>query len=114
MSSVSHADRCAYRAAEWLGQTGDRFPSILGRWRHKPEEQDPEQQAADATGAQRPPGQQQAAPQPEIAPPVPEPDCGDGADWDRSKETDDLVRPYFWMGGRTTSRVDLRSRPWSR
>jgi hypothetical protein len=55
--------------------------------------------------AHRPPGQQQAVPPPEIAPPpVPEPD---GAGWDTSKETYDLVRPYSLTEGRTAACVDL-------
>ncbi len=112
-----------------VGQTGARFPSLLSGWRHKLEEQDDEQPdheqparqqpdreqpAVEAIGAQRPAGQQQAgrvgAAQPEIAPPVLEPDGSDeaeGTDWDRSKESYDLVRPYFWTGGRTAARVDL-------
>ncbi|MGQ0716328.1 MAG: DUF742 domain-containing protein [Pseudonocardiales bacterium] len=112
-----------------VGQTGARFPSLLSSWRRKLEEQDPEQQdpeqqdhgqpeheqpAVAATSAQRPAGQQQAGQagvaQPEIAPPVLEPDGGDeadGTDWDRSKESYDLVRPYFWTGGRTAAQVDL-------
>ncbi len=88
-----------------VGQSAARFPSVLNRWRRTlaeqdPSQQDPVQQAAEATGAQR-------APQPEIAPPVPEPDGVDGADWGRSKEAYDLVRPYSWTGGRTASRIDL-------
>ena len=38
---------------------------------------------------------------------MPEPDWVDQADGDTSKQTCDLVRPYFWTGGRTTSRVTL-------
>ncbi|MDQ4010876.1 MAG: DUF742 domain-containing protein [Actinomycetota bacterium] len=117
-----------------VGQTGARFPSLVSRWRQKqeqqdpgqqdpelhgpeqqdPEQQDPEQLIAEATGAQRPPNQQQpgraAGAQPDIALPVPEPAGAeevDEAGWDRSKETSDLVRPYFWTGGRTAAQVDL-------
>ena len=97
-----------------VGQTGARFPSLLSGWRRKFEEPDHEQPVAEATGAQRPAGQQQAesadAAQPEIAPPVLQPDSSDepdGTDWDRSKEICDLVRPYFWTGGRTAAQVDL-------
>ena len=105
--------------------TGVRLPSILSRWRRNPEEhdhesQDPEQQAAEATGTQ-PPGPQTellAVAQLEVTPPVPEPDCADvggveeverpdGVDWGTSKETYDLVRPYSWTQGRTASTFDL-------
>ncbi|MGH3871165.1 MAG: DUF742 domain-containing protein [Pseudonocardiaceae bacterium] len=100
-----------------LGQTGARFPSLLGRLRRKPDELDQQQPADDhdhpvaevtsppvvqVTSAHSPADQQ-----PESAPPVVEPGEADGPDWDRSKETYDLVRPYFWTGGRTASRVDL-------
>ncbi|MGH3901151.1 MAG: DUF742 domain-containing protein, partial [Pseudonocardiaceae bacterium] len=112
------------RGDQVVGQTGARFPSLLSRWRQKQEQLEQEQQAHDheqpaveATGAQRPPGPQPAGragvPQPETAPPAPDPDpdgfddAADEADWNRSKETYDLVRPYFWTGGRTASRVDL-------
>lgn len=105
--------------------TGVRLPSILSRWRRNLEEQDhepqdPEQQAAEATGIQ-PPAQQAElldVAQPEVTPPVPEPDCADveGADeverpdeaaWGTSKETYDLVRPYSWTQGRTASTIAL-------
>ncbi|MGH3815531.1 MAG: DUF742 domain-containing protein [Pseudonocardiaceae bacterium] len=107
------------RGDQVVGQADARFPSLLRGWRRKLEEQDHqqpdhEQPAAEATGAQRPAGQQQAGPagaaQPEIASPVLQPDGSDeadGTDWDRSKEIYDLVRPYFWTGGRTAARVDL-------
>lgn len=36
-----------------------------------------------------------------------EPDPVEVADWDMSKETYGLVRPYSWTGGRTASCVDL-------
>lgn len=107
---ASHADLV-------VGQTGARFPSLFRRRRHQ--EQDYEQQAAEPTGAQRPPGQQQAVPPPEIALPasepdrlpephrLPEPDWVEGTGWDAPKETYGLVRPYTLTGGRTASRVDL-------
>jgi hypothetical protein len=58
--------------------------------------------------AHRPPGQQQAVPPPEIAPPPePKPDEAGAADWDTSKETYDLVRPYSLTEGRNASCVDL-------
>jgi hypothetical protein len=88
---------------------GARGPAILRRWRHQQEAQNSEQQqAAEAVAAQPPPDPQQAVPQPEIAPPpVLKPDEAGGADWGTSKETYDLVRPYSWTRGRTTSCVDL-------
>jgi len=97
---------------------GTRVSSILSRGRHKQPEQPPEQQAAEATGAQLPPnqrpsGQQQAVPQPEIPPSVPAPDwvdrtgCVEGTSGDTFKETSVLVRPYSWTGGRTAPRVAL-------
>ncbi len=90
-----------------------RLPSLLSRWRHKHDEkaeQNPEQQVAVAAEPQRPPEHRQQArqastPQPEIAMPVP--DELAGTDWDTSKEAYDLVRPYSWTGGRTSSHVDL-------
>ncbi|MGH4007282.1 MAG: DUF742 domain-containing protein [Pseudonocardiaceae bacterium] len=107
-----------------VGQTGARFPSLLNRRRHNPPEQDPEQQEAQPTATPAPAGQQ-ALPPPEVMPPasapdqVPEPerifepdwlsepDPAEAADWGRLKESYDLVRPYFWTGGRTAARVDL-------
>jgi Protein of unknown function (DUF742) len=87
---------------------GARGPSILRLWRHQQEAQNSEQQAAEAIAAQLPPGPRQAVPQPEIAPPPAlKPHQAGGADWDTSKETYDLVRPYSWTRGRTTSCVDL-------
>ncbi len=106
-----------HREGQIVGLTGARFPAILNRWRDAGgellhqllpiQEQDPHQQVADATGVERPPGQQQAATQPDITPPMPEPDCVHHADWDTSKQTSDLVRPYFWTAGRTASPVNL-------
>jgi Protein of unknown function (DUF742) len=99
-----------------------RLPSLLSRWRHKRDEHDEqaeqnlEQQAAVHTEPQRTPEHRQqprqpSAPQPEIAMPVPDemlvPDESAAIDWDTSKEGYDLVRPYSWTGGRTSSRVDL-------
>lgn len=109
------------RGDQGVGQTGARFPSLLNSWRRKQDDEqqdhhqpDREQPEVEATGAQRPAGQLQTgragAGQPEIAPPVLEPDGSDepdGTEWDRSKESYDLVRPYFWTGGRTAARVDL-------
>jgi hypothetical protein len=87
---------------------GAQGPSILRRWRHKQEVRNSEQQAAEVIAAQPPPSQQQAVPQPETPPPpVLKPDEAGGADWGTSKETYDLVRPYSWTRGRTTSCVDL-------
>ncbi len=101
------------RGDQVVGQTGARFPSLVMRWRHKLEEQDQEQQDPEQHDhdpqAVEVPGRQRTA-QPEIAPPPLEPpgdDDADETDWDRSKETYDLVRPYFWTGGRTAARVDL-------
>ncbi len=101
-----------------VGQTGARFPPFLSRWRHKQQEQDPEQQAAESTGIPAP-AEQEAVPPPEITPPVSEPErvfepapvseperVG-GAGWDPPKETYGLVRPYSLTGGRTASHVDL-------
>ncbi|MCA1703839.1 MAG: DUF742 domain-containing protein [Actinobacteria bacterium] len=112
-----------HRAGQNVGLTGVRLPTILNRWRdvgserlHQmlhTQEQHPEPQAADATRVERLPGQQQAALQSDITLPVPEPDWVDRADWDTSKktcdlvQTYDLVRPYFWTGGRTASSVNL-------
>ncbi|MDQ4093104.1 MAG: DUF742 domain-containing protein [Actinomycetota bacterium] len=107
-----------HREGQVVGLTGARLPSILNRWRdvggellHQllaVPERDPQQQAADATDLQRSLGQrQQAAPQPDITQPVPEPAWVHHVDCDRSKETFELVRPYFWTGGRTASPVDL-------
>jgi hypothetical protein len=89
----------------------------LNRWRDvgserlhqipQAHEQDPDQQAADATRIKRPSGQQQAVPPPDITLPMPEPDWVHQADWDTSKQPCDLVRPYFWTGGRTASPVNL-------
>jgi uncharacterized protein DUF742 len=105
------------REGQVVGLIGARFPVIVNRWRDAGgellhqllqfQQQDPQQQAADATGVQRSPGQQQAAPQHDITLPVPEPDWAHHADWDTSKQTYDLVRPYFWTGGRTASPVNL-------
>ena len=105
------------REGQVVGLIGARFPVIVNRWRDAGgellhqllqfQQQDPQQQAADATGLQRSPSQQQAAPQHDITLPVPEPDWAHHADWDTSKQTYDLVRPYFWTGGRTASPVNL-------
>ncbi|MGH3774426.1 MAG: DUF742 domain-containing protein [Pseudonocardiaceae bacterium] len=107
------------RGDQVVGQTGARFPSLLSSWRRKLAEQDDEQPdheppAVQVTDAQRPADRQQAGPvgaaAPEIAPPVLEPggnDEADETDWDRSKESYDLVRPYSWTGGRTAAQVDL-------
>ncbi|MGH3936210.1 MAG: DUF742 domain-containing protein [Pseudonocardiaceae bacterium] len=100
-------------------QTGTRLPSLLSRWRHKQdfkEAQHPEQQPAEVSRAQGPPDYQQGPPdyqqagpvadtQPEIAMPVPDEASGTG--WDTSRDTYDLVRPYSWTRGRTSSHVDL-------
>ena len=96
-----------------VGLTGARFPAIFNRWRDAGGEllpvhqQDAQQQAPDATGVQRPPGQQQAAPQPAITAPVPEIDWVHHADCDTSTQACELVRPYFWTRGRTASPVNL-------
>lgn len=101
-----------------VGQTGARFGGAAGRRSRAPVEPPEERDAVAAqhrgTDQQVDPGQQvaeaanaQRAPQPKIAPPVPEPDGVNDVDWGRSKETYDLVRPYSWTGGRTASRVDL-------
>jgi len=77
---------------------GTRVSSVVSRGRHKQPEQPPEQQAV---------------PQPEIAPPVPAPawadgtGCVDESSGDTFKETSVLVRPYSWTGGRTAPRVAL-------
>lgn len=114
-----------------VGQTGARFPGVLSRWRHKQdadeelgqqdtEQRDPEPAAQDAQ-AQR---AQQAGPRPATAPPVSvsgdvrgtetngivrvsEAEWAGGADRSAAKEASDLVRPYYWTGGRTASRIDL-------
>ncbi len=117
---------------EAVGQTGARF---LSRWRQRqgaeqsdPERPDSDQQdpelAAGGTGAKRPPEVPQAVPRPATAPPGPEhnrvseterasdiesvsdSEWASGADRD-VKEAYDLVRPYFWTGGRTASRFEL-------
>ncbi|MGH4000741.1 MAG: hypothetical protein ACRDTJ_25135, partial [Pseudonocardiaceae bacterium] len=99
------------------GETGARLPSLLNRWRHKhdekhdeKEEQNSTQQAAVVAEPQRSPehrqqARQASAPQPEIT--MPMADEPAGIDWDTSKEAYDLVRPYSWTGGRTSSHVDL-------
>ncbi|MGH8573059.1 MAG: DUF742 domain-containing protein, partial [Gammaproteobacteria bacterium] len=98
-----------------VGQTGARFPALLSRWRHNHDEQDCEPQDLESQDPEQQDPKQQvaktvAAPPPPIAPPPPEP-AGvkdvDQAAWDRSAETSDLVRPYFWTGGRTAAQVDL-------
>ena len=106
-----------HRTSQVAGLTGVRSPSMLNRWRDvggqqlhqipQAHERNAEPRAADTTRRQRPPDLQQAAPQPDITLPMPEPDWVDQADGDTSKQTCDLVRPYFWTGGRTTSRVTL-------
>lgn len=121
-----------YHAGETpVGQTGARFPGVLRRWRHKqdPDEEfeqqdtdqrDPEPAAQDAQA----PRAQQAGPLPATAPPVSvsgdvrgtetngtvrvsEAEWAGGADRGAAKEASDLVRPYYWTGGRTASRIDL-------
>ncbi|HVE96535.1 MAG TPA: DUF742 domain-containing protein [Pseudonocardiaceae bacterium] len=88
-----------------VGQTGARFPSVLSRWLQNHDEQEPEQQEPEQQVAKK-----VAAQQPQIAPPAPEP-AGvhdvDAAAWDGSADVPDLVRPYFWTGGRTAAQVDL-------
>jgi hypothetical protein len=90
---------------------GAQIPSLLRHLCQKQEAQDPEQEAAEGSATQLPPGPQQADPQPEIAPrPVPRSDEAervDGTDWDTSKETYELVRPYSLTEGRTVSCVAL-------
>lgn len=94
-------------------KTGPRLPSLLSRWRNKEggetAAQYPEQQPTQVTRAQRPPDYLQAgsaaSTQPEIAMPVPDEPAG--TDWDTSRGVYDLVRPYSWTRGRTSSQVDL-------
>ncbi|MCA1705430.1 MAG: hypothetical protein LC808_20105, partial [Actinobacteria bacterium] len=106
-----------HRGDQVVGLTGAWFPAVLSHWRdasgerlqqfRQRQEQDPEQQAADATRAQHPNGQQQAVTQSDIAAPVSEPDWVGRADWSTLRKTSQLVRPYSWTGGRTTSPVTL-------
>lgn len=106
-----------HRGDQVAGLTGAWFPAVLSRWRDAGGErlqqfrqrqvQDPEQQAAEATRAQRPAGQRQAVAQSDIAAPVSEPDWVGRADWSALRKTSKLVRPYTWTGGRTTSPVTL-------
>ncbi len=98
-----------------VGQTGARFPSVLSRWRQNQDEQEPGQQKPEQQESPQQEPEQQvakkvAAQQPQIAPPAPEPAGAhdvDEAAWDGSVEVPDLVRPYFWTGGRTAAQVDL-------
>ncbi len=106
-----------HRGDQVAGLTGARFPAVLSRWRdtgderrqqfRQRQEQNPEQQAAEATRAQRPNGQRQAVAQSDITAPVSEPDWVRRADWSTLRKTSKLVRPYSWTGGRTTSPVHL-------
>jgi hypothetical protein len=106
-----------HRGHHVVGLTGAWLPAVLSRWRdaggerlqqfHQCQEQNPEEQAAEATRAQRPAGQRQAVAQSNIAAPVSEPDWVGRADWSTLRTTSKLVRPYFWTGGRTTSPVNL-------
>lgn len=98
-----------------VGQTGARFPSLMSRWRQNQDEQVCQQQDSEQQDPEQHEPEQQvttevAAQQPRSAPPVPEP-AGvidvDEAAWDSSAEVPDLVRPYFWTGGRTAAQVDL-------
>ena len=111
-----------------VGQTGARFPSVLDRWRQKQDhDQEVEQQDSEQRGhepAAREPQAQQAVSRPATAPPVSEsssvrgPEQANGTEraseeeWtaagrDAAKETSGLVRPYYWTGGRTASRIEL-------
>ena len=106
-----------HREDQVAGLTGAWFPAVLSHWRdaggerlqqgRQRQEQNPEQQAAEATRAQRPAGQRQAVAQSDIAAPVSEPDWVGRADWSTLRKTSQLVRPYTWTGGRTTSHVHL-------
>ena len=106
-----------HRAGQVARLTGAWFPAVLSRWRDaggerlqqvgQCQEQNPEQQAAEATRAQRPAGQRQAVAQSDIAAPMSEPDWVGRADWSALRKTSQLVRPYTWTGGRTTSPVHL-------
>jgi hypothetical protein len=106
-----------HREDQVAGLTGAWFPAVLSRWRdaggeqlqqfRQRQEQDPEQQAAEVTRAQRPAGQRQAVAQSDIPAPVSEPDWVGRADWSTLRKTSKLVRPYTWTGGRTTSPVHL-------
>jgi hypothetical protein len=106
-----------HRAGQVAGLTGAWFPAVLSRWRDvggerlqqvdQCQEQNPEQPAAETTRAQRPNGQRQAVAQSDIAAPVSEPDWVRRADWSTLRKTSQLVRPYTWTGGRTTSPVTL-------
>jgi hypothetical protein len=58
--------------------------------------------------AQRPVGQRQAVALSGIVAPVSEPDWVGRADWSTLRKTSQLVRPYSWTGGRTTSPVNLK------
>jgi hypothetical protein len=104
-----------------IGQTGARFPALLNRWRHNHDEQDCGHQDLESQAPelqdpkQHDPEKQDQEQQTEKTvatppPPTPEPagvNNVDEAAWDRSAETTDLVRPYFWTGGRTAAQVDL-------
>ena len=106
-----------HRGDQVAGLTGAWFPATLSRWRNaggqrlqqssQRQEQNPEQQTAEATHAQRPAGQQQAVAQSDIAALMSEPDWAGRADWSTLRKTSKLVRPYTWTGGRTTSPVHL-------
>ncbi|MGH3700982.1 MAG: DUF742 domain-containing protein [Pseudonocardiaceae bacterium] len=74
-----------------VGHTGARFRPLVSRWRHQ--QQDLEQVV-------------EASPPP-VSHPVDGAEWIDWGGWDTVTQTYDLVRPYSWTGGRTTSRVAL-------
>ena len=106
-----------HRGDEVAGLTGAWFPAVLSRWRdaggerlqqfRQRQERNLKQPATEATGAQRPAGQRQAIAQSDIAAPMSQPDWVGRADWSTLRKTSQLVRPYSWTGGRTTSPVNL-------
>lgn len=102
-----------YRGEQRLvGQTGARFSGGLRRWRRAKQDAEVSESAvvqdidqpAKSTGAQLLP---QATPLATESLGAETAEWLDWSDWEASRETDGLVRPYFWTGGRTASRFDL-------
>jgi Protein of unknown function (DUF742) len=101
-----------------VGQTGARFSPILKRWRTKKEDTErPESASANSEGTAKATGMVTGLHQErlillqeittETATPEAEPSRLDWTDWEAVPDSNGLVRPYFWTGGRTSSRFEL-------
>ena len=103
-----------------VGQTGARFPPVLKqRWRSKRENAGhPESTPPNPDGSVKATGggyrvrqQQPVLPVKTTSEGPIHPSWGDWSDWgtvpESVSESEGLVRPYFWTGGRTSSRFEL-------